>query len=111
MEQLNATVHQNASNTQLADELSDNTAQTANRCGDVMQGVISTMDNVSASSGRMVEIVAVIDSIAFQTNILALNAAVEAARAGDAGRGFAVVASEVRTLAQRSATAAQKLKR
>ena len=69
------------------------------------------MDNVSASSGRMVEIVAVIDSIAFQTNILALNAAVEAARAGDAGRGFAVVASEVRTLAQRSATAAQKLKR
>ncbi|WFW62467.1 methyl-accepting chemotaxis protein [Citrobacter freundii] len=110
MEQLNATVHQNASNTQLADELSDNTAQTANRCGDVMQGVISTMDNVSGSSGRMVEIVAVIDSIAFQTNILALNAAVEAARAGDAGRGFAVVASEVRTLAQRSATAAQEIK-
>lgn len=110
MEQLNATVHQNASNTQLADELSDNTAQTANRCGDVMQGVISTMDNVSASSGRMVEIVAVIDSIAFQTNILALNAAVEAARAGDAGRGFAVVASEVRTLAQRSATAAREIK-
>ena len=110
MEQLNATVHRNASNTQLADELSDSTAQTANRCGDVMQGVISTMDNVSASSGRMVEIVAVIDSIAFQTNILALNAAVEAARAGDAGRGFAVVASEVRTLAQRSATAAQEIK-
>ncbi|MGY5463795.1 methyl-accepting chemotaxis protein [Citrobacter koseri] len=110
MEQLNATVHQNTGNTQLADELSENTAQTANRCGDVMQGVISTMDNVSASSGRMVEIVAVIDSIAFQTNILALNAAVEAARAGDAGRGFAVVASEVRTLAQRSATAAQEIK-
>lgn len=110
MEQLNATVHQNSGNTQLADELSESTAQTANRCGDVMQGVISTMDNVSASSGRMVEIVAVIDSIAFQTNILALNAAVEAARAGDAGRGFAVVASEVRTLAQRSATAAQEIK-
>lgn len=110
MEQLNATVHQNASNTQLADELSESTAQTANRCGDAMQGVIATMDNVSGSSGRMVEIVAVIDSIAFQTNILALNAAVEAARAGDAGRGFAVVASEVRTLAQRSAKAAQEIK-
>ena len=76
MEQLNATVHQNASNTQLADELSESTAQTANRCGDVMHEVISTMDNVSASSGRMVEIVSVIDSIAFQTNILALNASV-----------------------------------
>lgn len=96
---------------QLADELSDNTAQTANRCGDVIQGVISTMDNVSASSGRMVEIVAVIDSIAFQTNILALNAAVEAARAGDAySRRVCRRGSEVRTLAQRSATAAQEIK-
>ncbi|MEC5342776.1 methyl-accepting chemotaxis protein [Brenneria populi] len=110
MEQLNAAVQQNAGNTQLADELAENTAKTANECGEAMQGVITTMDEVNSSSGRMREIVGVIDSIAFQTNILALNAAVEAARAGESGRGFAVVASEVRTLAQRSATAAQEIK-
>lgn len=110
MEQLNATVKQNASNTQLADELAEKTAQVADSSGKVMKEVITMMDNITASSGRMGEIIGVIDSIAFQTNILALNAAVEAARAGEAGRGFAVVASEVRVLAQRSAKAAQEIK-
>ncbi|MDF7681334.1 methyl-accepting chemotaxis protein [Enterobacteriaceae bacterium ESL0689] len=110
MEQLNATVKQNSSNTKLADELAEQTMQVANGSGDVMQEVITTMDEINSSSGKMGEIIGVIDSIAFQTNILALNAAVEAARAGEAGRGFAVVASEVRVLAQRSATAAHEIK-
>ena len=82
----------------------------AGRGGDVVSEVVSTMAEINRSSGRIADIISVIDAIAFQTNLLALNAAVEAARAGDQGRGFAVVASEVRSLAQRSATAAREIK-
>jgi len=82
----------------------------AERGGNVVREVVSTMSAIQSSSGKVVDIIAVIDSIAFQTNILALNAAVEAARAGEQGRGFAVVASEVRSLAQRSAQSAREIK-
>ena len=109
MDELTSTVRLNADNARKARELARTAAETAAQGGAVVGDVVRTMDAISASSGRIVDIVGVIDSIAFQTNILALNAAVEAARAGEQGRGFAVVASEVRALAQRSATAAKEI--
>jgi methyl-accepting chemotaxis protein len=110
MEELTATVRQNADNAHDASALATRASDIATRGGEVVRQVVDTMDAISDSSARIVGIVGVIESIAFQTNILALNAAVEAARAGDQGRGFAVVASEVRHLAQRSATAAKEIK-
>ncbi|WP_017454075.1 methyl-accepting chemotaxis protein [Herbaspirillum rubrisubalbicans] len=114
MEELTSTVRQNADNAQQADRLAAEASAVAARSGEVVQQVVSTMHGISAASRRIVDIIGVIDGIAFQTNILtnilALNAAVEAARAGEQGRGFAVVASEVRSLAQRSATAAKEIK-
>lgn len=110
MEEITATVRQNATNAVNAAALAHDASTTATRGGQVMEDVVTTMLGISESSGKVTEIIGVIDSIAFQTNILALNAAVEAARAGEQGRGFAVVASEVRTLAQRSATAAKEIK-
>ena len=110
MEQLNATVHQNADNARQAQQLSASASAVAVKGGEVMGQVVSTMHEIHTSSGKIADIIGVIDSIAFQTNILALNAAVEAARAGDQGRGFAVVASEVRALAGRSADAAKEIK-
>ncbi|MGL4725248.1 MAG: methyl-accepting chemotaxis protein [Scandinavium sp.] len=109
MEQLTATVKQNADNAHHASKLAEDASGKATRGGQIVSGVVSTMGNISASSKKISEITAVINSIAFQTNILALNAAVEAARAGEQGRGFAVVASEVRTLASRSAQAAKEI--
>ncbi|WBU48926.1 methyl-accepting chemotaxis protein [Kosakonia pseudosacchari] len=110
MEQLTATVKQNADNARQATQLALNASGTAKKGGDVVDGVVRTMDEIANSSSKIAQITNVIDGIAFQTNILALNAAVEAARAGEQGRGFAVVAGEVRTLAQRSAQAAKEIK-
>jgi methyl-accepting chemotaxis protein len=110
MEQMNATVRQNADTAQTATQLAQSASAVATRGGDVVQQVISTMGDISASSRKIADIIGTIDGIAFQTNILALNAAVEAARAGEQGRGFAVVAGEVRALAQRSAQAAREIK-
>ncbi|QXZ10574.1 MCP four helix bundle domain-containing protein [Comamonas sp. Y33R10-2] len=110
MEELTSTVQQNAGNAQQANQLATAASQVAVRGGATVAQVVQTMSAINDSSRKIVAIIGVIDSIAFQTNILALNAAVEAARAGDQGRGFAVVASEVRTLAQRSAEAAKQIK-
>ncbi|HHB9923185.1 TPA: methyl-accepting chemotaxis protein [Salmonella enterica] len=109
MEQLTATVKQNADNAHHASKLAEDASGKASRGGQMVSGVVQTMGNISTSSKKISEITAVINSIAFQTNILALNAAVEAARAGEQGRGFAVVASEVRTLASRSAQVAKEI--
>ncbi|MBC8752085.1 MULTISPECIES: methyl-accepting chemotaxis protein [Paraburkholderia] len=110
MEQLTVTVRQNAENAREASALAVRASGIAQRGGQVVGEVVGMMDGISASSREIVDIIAVIEGIAFQTNILALNAAVEAARAGEEGRGFAVVAGEVRSLAQRSATAAREIK-
>ena len=110
MEELTATVTQSADTARHANQLVANAAQAAQRGGDVVGQVVSSMEHITASSRKIGDIIQVIDGIAFQTNILALNAAVEAARAGEQGRGFAVVAGEVRSLAQRSAEAAKEIK-
>ncbi|MFL4558413.1 methyl-accepting chemotaxis protein [Yersinia kristensenii] len=110
MEQLTSTIKNTADNTHQATSIANKASETAKHSGEVMGSVTQKMRGIRDSSQRMSEIIGVIDGIAFQTNILALNAAVEAARAGEQGRGFAVVASEVRSLAQRSATAAKEIK-
>ena len=110
MEELTSTVKQNADNARQANQLAVAASGVAVQGGEVVGKVVETMNSIDASSKKVVDIIGVIDGIAFQTNILALNAAVEAARAGEQGRGFAVVASEVRSLAQRSAAAAKEIK-
>jgi methyl-accepting chemotaxis protein len=110
MEELTSTVQQNADNARQADNLAASAAAVAHKGGQVVANVVTTMGHISDSAKKIEQIIGVIDSIAFQTNILALNAAVEAARAGEQGRGFAVVAAEVRSLAQKSAGAAKEIK-
>ncbi|MGV2287156.1 methyl-accepting chemotaxis protein [Trinickia sp. YCB016] len=110
MKELTETVTLNAQSARQASSLASDAAEIAMKSGDVVRGVVTTMNDISSSSARMADIIGTIDGIAFQTNILALNAAVEAARAGEQGRGFAVVAGEVRALAQRSASAAREIK-
>ena len=110
MEELTSTVKQNAENAKQANQLALGASNVAVKGGQVVSEVVTTMSSINESSKKIVDIIGVIDGIAFQTNILALNAAVEAARAGEQGRGFAVVASEVRNLAQRSAAAAKEIK-
>ena len=110
MEELTSTVRQNADNARQANQLAASASEVAVKGGIVVSEVVQTMGSIQDSSRKIVDIIGVIDGIAFQTNILALNAAVEAARAGEQGRGFAVVAAEVRNLAQRSAAAAKEIK-
>jgi methyl-accepting chemotaxis protein len=110
MEELSSTVKQNAENARQANQLAQGASSVAMQGGRVVGRVVDTMKGINESSKKISDIIGVIDSIAFQTNILALNAAVEAARAGEQGRGFAVVASEVRSLAHRSAAAAKEIK-
>lgn len=111
MEELTSIVRNNADNAQQANQLAMSASEVARKGGVVVSQVVNTMESINTSSKKIVDIISVIDGIAFQTNILALNAAVEAARAGEQGRGFAIVATEVRNLAQRSASAAKEVKK